>query len=114
VAYKVGVLNAAFNMWCGALLLALTVWLLWELWNVAAPKAITDDFLTLLDDSFGRDWRKPRTWPWARMMWAYGFTLAGATSALLIGVLISAAISSATSVKTPTGHVETSMRFKVR
>jgi hypothetical protein len=62
----------------------------------------------------GADWRKPRTWPSARMMWAYGVTLAGATSAVLIGVLISAVISSATPVKTPTGHVDTSMQFRMR
>jgi hypothetical protein len=36
-------------------------WLLWELWNAVAPRPITDDFLRLLDDSFGRDWRRPRT-----------------------------------------------------
>ena len=53
------------------------------MWNAAAPRPITDDFLKLLDDSFGRDWRKPRTWPWARLAWAYGFTIVGVTSAAL-------------------------------
>src|SRR5204862_462868 len=51
-----------------------------------APRPITDDFLKLLDDSFGRDWRSPRTWPWARIGWAYGFTLVGA--AMTIGIAI--------------------------
>ena len=63
-----------FNVWCGLLLIAVAAWLVWELWSAAAPKPITDDFLKLLEDSFARDWRKPRTWPWARVGWAYGFT----------------------------------------
>ena len=77
VAYQAGALSVAFNLWCGLLLMAVAVWLLWELWNAVAPKPITDDFLKLLDDSFGRDWRKPRTWPWSRLLWAYGFTAGG-------------------------------------
>jgi len=31
------------------------------------PKPITDDFLKLLEYSLARDWRKPGTWPWARV-----------------------------------------------
>ena len=69
VAYKAGALNVVFNAWCGLLLIAVAAWLLWELWSAVAPKPITDDFLKLLDDSFGRDWRSPRTWPWARWGW---------------------------------------------
>ena len=102
----------AFNLWCGLLLVSVAVWLLWELWNAVAPEPITDDFLKLLDYSFGRDWRKPSTWPWARLLWAYGFTLAGITSAAFIGVLISAVVSSATPVKAPTARVETSQRLR--
>ena len=113
IAYRVGALNAVFNMWCGLLLLVLAAWLLWELWSAVAPKPITDDFLKLLDDSFGRDWRKPRTWPWTRIVWAYGFTLAGVASAVCIGLLISAAISSSRPAKSPTVHVETSQSFKL-
>src|ERR1043166_8044059 len=86
VAYRPGVLNMAFNVWCGVLLVAVAAWLLWELWSAVAPKPITDDFLKLLDDSFGRNWRRPRTWPWERMAWAYGFTLIGAASALCVGL----------------------------
>ena len=50
---------------------------MWELWSAVAPKPITDDFLQLLNDSFGRNWRDPRTWPWSRVLWAYGFTFVG-------------------------------------
>lgn len=111
VAYKVGTLNVLVNAWCGLLLVAVAVWLLWELWSAAAPKPITDDFLKLLDDSFGRDWRSPRTWPWARVGWAYGFTLLGAASAVCVTLLVSAVIASQPA-KAPTVHVETSQRFR--
>ncbi|HJZ77749.1 MAG TPA: hypothetical protein VKE51_38740 [Vicinamibacterales bacterium] len=109
VAYRIGVMNVAFNVWCGILLIGVAVWLLWELWNAVAPKPITDEFLKLLDDSFGRDWRNPRTWPWARVAWAYGFTLVGA---VCIGPLVSAPFSSAAVTRPPTVHVETSERFR--
>jgi len=112
VAYRVGMMNVVFNAWCGVLLLAAGAWLLWELWCVAAPKPITDDFVKLLDDSFGRDWRRPKTWPWARMAWAYGFTLAGATLAGCLALFVSAGISAAGLAKPPTVHVETSQRFR--
>jgi hypothetical protein len=112
ITYQAGALNMAFNLWCAALLIAVAAWLLWELWNAVAPKPITDDFLKLLDDSFGRDWRRPRTWPWARAAWAYGFTLAGAASAVFIGLLISALASSALPGRAPTAHVETSQRVR--
>jgi hypothetical protein len=101
-------LSVAFNLWCGLLLVSVALCLIWELWNAVAPKPITDDFLKLLDDSFGRDWRTPRTWPWARLSWAYGFTLTGAASAAVIGWLVAAAIASAAPVKAPAAHVETS------
>ena len=110
VAYRTGTLNMMFNMWCGLLLIGVAAWLLWELWNAVAPKPITDDFLKLLDDSFGRDWRRPRTWPWARIMWAYGFTFVGAMAALCIGLAASHAIT--LSAKAPTASVETSQRFR--
>jgi hypothetical protein len=111
VAYRAGALNAVFNLWCGLLLFVVAAWLAWELWNAVAPKPITDDFLKLLDDSFGRNWRRPRTWPWTRMMWAYGFTFVGASLALGIGLLISTVVSSR-SARSPTVHVETSQRFR--
>src|SRR4051812_37633932 len=112
VTYRAGMLNMALNVWCALLLIAVAAWLLWELWNAVAPKPITDDFLKLLDDSFGRDWRKPRTWPWARLGWAYGFALAGVTSALFVAATMSAVISSANPVKPPIAHVETSQRLR--
>jgi hypothetical protein len=112
VAFQAGVLSVTFNAWCGLLLIAVAAWLLWELWSAVAPKPITDDFLKLLDDSFGRSWRRPRTWPWARMAWAYGFTLVGASSALCLGLLVSAVVSSSRLTKPPTVHVETSQQFR--
>jgi hypothetical protein len=113
VAYRAGALNAVLNVWCGLLLIAVAAWLVWELWSAVAPKPITDDFLKLLEDSFARDWRKPRTWPWARVVLAYGFTLVGVTSAVSIGLLISAALSTSMPAKAPTVHVETSQQFRV-
>ena len=109
---RAGDLNALLNIWCGLLLVGVALWLVWELWTAVAPKPITDDFLKLLDQSFGRDWRRPRTWPWARLGWAYGFTLVGAASTLALVLLGSAAISSARPVKAPAAHVETAERFR--
>jgi hypothetical protein len=111
VAYRAGILNVVFNAYCGLLLVAVATWLLWELWSAVVPKPITDDFLKLLDDSFGRDWRSPRTWPWARVGWAYGFPLLGAASAVCVALLVSAVIASRPA-KAPTVHVETSLRFR--
>jgi hypothetical protein len=112
VAYRTGSLGAAFNLWCGVLLVLVAVWLIWELWTAVAPKPITDDFLRLLDDSFGRSWRSLRTWPWARLGWAYGFTLAGAASALAIGWVLSSLASSPRFATPPLPKVETSLRFR--
>ena len=111
VAYRAGMLNVVFNAWCGVLLVGVAAWLLWELWSAAAPKPITDDFLKLLDDSFGRDWRSPRTWPWARLGWAYGFPLLGAASAVCLALLVSAVIASRPA-KAPAVHIDTSQRFR--
>jgi len=113
VAFRTGGLNAALNVWCGVLLMAVAAWLLWELWNAVAPKPITDDFLQLLDRSFGRDWRNPRTWPWARMVYAYGFTLVGVTVSVCIGLLISVVMSSRPPAEAPNVHVETSQSFRL-
>jgi hypothetical protein len=112
VVYRAGMLNVVFTAWCGLLLVAVAAWLVWELWSAVAPKPITDDFLKLLDDSFGRDWRKPRTWPWARVVWAYGFTLVGAAAAVSLALLVSAAISSSRPVRVPIVHIETSQSFR--
>jgi hypothetical protein len=113
VAFKAGALSVAFNVWCGLLLIAVAAWLVWELWSAVAPKPITDDFLKLLDDSFGRNWRDPRTWPWARLGWAYGFTAVGAGVALGVALLLSSAVSSSRLARAPTPHVETSQHFRL-
>jgi hypothetical protein len=112
VAYRVGALNAALNAWCGLLLMVVAAWLVWDLWSAAAAKPITDDFLKLLEDSFARDWRKPRTWPWRRVAWAYGFALAGVISGVGVSLLISTLFASP-SAGAPTGLVETSEQFRV-
>ena len=112
VAYRAGMLNVVLNAWCGLLLVAVAAVLLWELWAAAAPKPITDEFLKLLHASFGRSWRRPRTWPWARLGWAYGLTFVGACLAFLLGATISAVISTSRPAHTPTIRVETSERFR--
>jgi hypothetical protein len=91
--------------------MAVAVWLLWELWSAITPKPITDDFLKMLDDSFGRSWRRPRSWPWARLGWAYGFALVGALSAFSLGFVVSKAIASSRPPHAPTLRVETFERF---
>ena len=111
VAYRTGVSTAALNAWCGVLLLGVAVWLVWDLWSATAPKPITDDFLKLLDDSFARDWRKPRTWPWTRVAWAYGFALAGVTSGLAVSLLIST-LSASPPARAPDAHIETTQQFR--
>jgi hypothetical protein len=110
IAYRAGALNVAFNVWCGLLLIVFAAWLMWELWSAVAPKPITDEFLKLLDDTFGRNWSSLRTWPWARMGWAYGFTLIGAASALGLALFVSMLASS--SRPPPVPRVETSQHFR--
>jgi hypothetical protein len=111
VAYRTGEMNAALNAWCGFLLLVVAAWLVWDLWSATAPRPITDDFLKLLEDSFARDWRKPRTWPWARVAWAYGFALVGVTSGVGLSLLISA-LSASPPARPPSILIETSQQFR--
>ena len=80
LVYRMGGLNALFSALIGALALVVAGWLLWELWMAVTPRPIADDFLKLLHHSFARDWRKPSTWPWTRLAWAYGFALLGAAA----------------------------------
>ncbi len=108
VAYQAGALNAALNVWCGLLLMAVAAWLVWDLWSAAAPRPITDDFLKLLEGSFARDWRKPRTWPWTRVAWAYGFALVGVTAGVGVSLLMASPPARA-----PTVLVDTSEQFRV-
>jgi hypothetical protein len=100
MVYRLGGLNAAFSVLVGLMLVVAAVWLIWELWSAVEPKPITDDFLKLLHDSFGRNWRDPRTWPWSRIVWAYGFTVIGATLTAGIALIIWSLIAtSATPLK---------------
>jgi hypothetical protein len=111
IVYRGGALNAAFSALCGSLLIGVACWLMWELWSAVEPKPITDDFLKLLNDSFGRDWRNPFTWPWARVFWAYGFTSIGA--ALTAVVILTVSMFMAPSTKALSPRVETSQTFRV-
>lgn len=108
-----GLLNVAFSAFSGFMMLAIASWLLWTLWSVAEPAPILDDFLRLLHDSFARDWRNPMTWPWSRVLWAYGFTSVGVALALAVTLAASAAIRSSPSTRAPGVSVGTSETFRV-
>ena len=108
---RTGAMNVVFSALFGATLILVAAWLVWELWNAVEPSPITDDFLKLLDDSFGRDWRNPFTWPWARISWAYGFTMMGVASTIGVGVVIWALVTSPEPAKVPS--VETSQSFRL-
>jgi hypothetical protein len=112
--YRTGGLNAIFSVLIGVMTLAAAAWFLWELWSAAEPKPVTDDFLKLLHDSFGRNWRDPRTWPWSRMLWAYGFTALGASLTAATAVMVWTIVSSSPSRNAPLPKVETSQRFRVQ
>jgi hypothetical protein len=110
ILYRGGLLNAAFTALSGVLLLGLAAWLVCELWSAVEPKPITDDFIMLLNDSFGREWRNPLTWPWSRALWAYGFTMVGvaltAGASLMLWTLLATQAG-----KAPTARVNTSQSF---
>lgn len=112
IAYQGGGLDVIFTALGGVLLLGAAIWLLWELWSAVEPKPITDDFLRLLNDSFGRDWRNPLKWPWRQALWAYGFTVVGATVSAGLGMMLWSLVASATA-KPPTVHVDTNQSFRV-
>ena len=113
IAYRGGALGAVFSGLCGAMLIGVAAWLLSELWSAVEPKPITDDFLRLLNESFGRSWRNPLTWPWARMVWAYGFTALGATVTAGVWVAVWTLVASSQFATAPTGVVETSQSFRL-
>jgi hypothetical protein len=113
IVYSGGTLNVVFAAVCGVMLFGLAAWLLWELWTAVEPKPITDDFLRLLSDSFGFNWRNPLTWPWGRMLWAYGFTVVGVVLAAGIAAIIWTRVASSGPARVPTVEVETSQRFTV-
>ena len=81
-------------------------------WNACEPRPITDDFLKLLNDSFGRSWRNPFTWPWARVFWAYGFTAIGASLTAAAAMAIWT-FAIAPNAHVPAAKVETSQSFSV-
>src|SRR6476620_7899274 len=107
IVYRGGVLNAAFTALCGVMLMGLALWFIWELWNAVEPKPIADDFLKLLNDSFGHNWRNPLTWPWARVFWAYGFTAVGALLAVTTALTLWTLVTSARPMKLPEARVNT-------
>ena len=111
IVYRGGALHAAFTALSGLMLVGVAVWFLWELWSAAEPKPITDDFLRLLNDSFGRSWRNPFTWPWARVLWAYGFTIVGAGLTASVGMAVWMLVASPQSTRAPTAKIETSQSF---
>jgi hypothetical protein len=113
IIYQGGVLNAAFNVLFGLTLVGAAAWLLWELWSVTEPKPITDDFLRLLNDSFGRTWRNPLKWPWARILWAYGFATVGAATMAGAAVLTWTLLTSSRVPETLTPRIDTSQSFRL-
>lgn len=113
VVYRAGQMNALFSVLCGAMLLFAAAWLLWELWTATEPRPITDDFLKLLNDSFGRNWGDPRTWPWMRVLYAYGFTFLGAVLSAALVVTLWNIVAAPIVPHRATPNVETSQRFRV-
>ena len=113
IVYQTGGLNVAFGFMMGLVLLVIAAWLLWELWLAVKPRPIADEFLKLLHRSFGHDWRNPFTWPWARLTWAYGFTLLGAASMAVAGLVVWTLASSSGVAKAPAVHVGTSQSFRL-
>jgi hypothetical protein len=113
--YRGGVLNAAFVALFGLTLVGVAVWMLWELWTATEPKPITDDFLRLLHESFGSNWRNPLKWPWTRLLWAYGFTVVGMVMMAGVGIMIwTTLLAVSQSVKTPNIRIDTSESFRAR
>ena len=113
MVYQGGVLNAAFTALFGLTLVGVSAWLLWELWAAVEPKPITDDFLRLLNDSFGHNWRNPLKWPWARLLWAYGFTFVGAVLTAGAGLTIWMAVASLHPARAPVIKIDTSQSFRL-
>lgn len=113
IVYRTGLLNAAFSALFGMMAAIVATWLLWELWSATAPKPITDDFLKLLNDSFARNWRDPRTWPWSRMCYAYGFTALGVALTVIAALGFSSMLAHARPIKPAVIKIDTSQQFRV-
>ena len=111
IVYRGGALDAAFTALCGLMLIGVAAWFLVELWSAVEPRPITDDFLRLLNDSFGSNWRNPLKWPWGRILWAYGFTIIGAI--LTAGAVMMVWTLVAPPPKAPAIKIETSQSFRL-
>jgi hypothetical protein len=111
--YRGGALYASFSGFGGLMLIGMAGWLLWELWSATEPKPITDDFLKLLHDSFARDWRNPLTWPWARVLWAYGFACVGVVLTAGVAVALWTALSSLAAHTAHGTRIDTSQSFRL-
>jgi hypothetical protein len=111
--YRGGVLNAAFIALFGSTLIGVAIWMVWELWSATEPKPITDDFLRLLNESFGSTWRNPLKWPWARLLWAYGFTFVGMVLTAGAAIVVWVFVVSEYRAKTPTPQVDTAQSFRL-
>jgi hypothetical protein len=115
LVYVGGVLDAAFTALCGLMLVGVAGWTLCELWQAVEPAPITDDFLRLLNDSFGRDWRNPLKWPWARLLYAYAFACVGAVMTAVIAAALWTAVAASAPPKRPViTHVETSQDYRLQ
>jgi hypothetical protein len=113
IIYIGGALDAAFTALCGLMLVATATWLLWELWSAVEPKPIADEFLRLLNDSFGRDWRNPLKWPWGRVLYAYGFTAAGAIVTVAVAVSLWTMLAASAPPHRSGPRVDTSQGFRL-
>jgi len=111
--YVGGALDAAFTALCGLMLVGVAIWFLWELWLAVEPRPITDDFLRLLNESFGRSWRNPLKWPWTRILYAYGFAALGVVITGAIAVSLWNAAAASVRVKPHVIHVSTSEGFRL-
>lgn len=111
LVYQGGVLNMLFTGLFGVMLIGVALWFLWELWSAVEPKPLTDDFLKLLNASFGRSWRNPLRWPWGRLLWAYGF--AGIGALLTAAIVVAVANLPSPPETPPTIHIDTSETFRL-
>ena len=109
-----GWFTIASAMVAGVTMLTVAARVLWSLWGATEPAPITDDFLRLLHESFGRNWRDPTTWPWSRVKWAYGFTTVGVAIGLLLTLTLSEALRSLPSPRRPATQAESLQIFSVR
>ena len=110
MVYRGGALNVAFSALSGFMMIAVAGWVMWHLWSLAEPRPITDDFLRLLNDSFGHSWRNPLKWPWARVLWAYGFTAVGAAVAAAVAITVASLVTPPPKVVSP--KIDTSESFR--